>query len=74
MKNRKTKKSDLEGKILIFFQIGVVIALLTVLSFQYKSYEKSKIDILEQDGIEIPIDFVIRTKHVKPPPVKKHQT
>ena len=72
MKNRKTKKSDLEGKKLIFFQLGVVIALLTVLyAFDFKSYEKFEISILEQDGIDIPIDFVIRTKHVKPPPVKK---
>ena len=72
MRKRKTKKSDLEGKKLIFFQLGVVIALLTVLyAFEFKSYDKFEMDILYQGGIEIPIDFVIRTKHVKPPPVKK---
>ncbi len=72
MKKRKTEKSDLEGKKLIFFQLGVVVALLTVLyAFEFKSYEKPERDILKHDGVEIPIDFVIRTKHVKPPPVKK---
>jgi len=72
MKKRKTEKSDLEGKKLIFFQLGFVVALLTVLyAFEFKSYEIPERDILKHDGVEIPIDFVIRTKHDKPPPVKK---
>lgn len=72
MRTRKTEKSDLEGKKLIFFQVGVVIALLTVLyAFEFRTYEKNVIDDFDRGGVEIPTDFVIRTKHEKPPEVKK---
>lgn len=72
MRKRKTKKSDLEGKKSIFFQIGLIIALLAVLyAFDFRTYEKYSLDIPKRGGVEIPTDFVLRTKHVKPPPVKK---
>ena len=42
MEAKKSPKADLEGKKVIFTQIGLIIALAaTLLAFEWKSYDKS---------------------------------
>ncbi|HJN06522.1 MAG TPA: energy transducer TonB [Bacteroidales bacterium] len=72
MRKRKNKKSELESKKLIFFQVGLVIALLSVLyAFEYKSYEKYEIPEFSNRDMEVDWEIIIPTKHKKklPPPV-----
>jgi protein TonB len=66
---RKTAKTNLETKKIIFLEIGLVIALAAVLlAFEWKSYEKIEIDemaIIIDDSEEEMIEV---TQHEKPPP------
>lgn len=69
MRKRENKKSKLESNKLIFFQLGLIAALLFVLyAFEYKSYEGYELPELSYDGNEIPTDFVPPTVHKKPLP------
>jgi len=72
----KTKKADLENKKFIFFEIGIIIALLVVLfAFEYKSYEKTSYDIYQREFVDIPEDIVpITEQKVKPSPPPPKQT
>lgn len=72
MKKSKNNKKDHESNKLIFFQIGLIVALASVLyAFEYKSYEKY--DLIEYDRyvLEEPTIFIIQTKHPPPPPIPK---
>ena len=66
----KTKKANLESKKFIFFEIGIIIALLMVLfAFEYKSYESSGYEMIRREFVDIPEDIVpITEQKVKPPP------
>jgi len=67
---KKTKNEFLESNKFIFFEIGIIIALLIVLlSFEYKSYEKSNYDIYQREFVDIPEEIVpITEQKTKPPP------
>jgi len=66
----KTRKADLESKKVIFFEIGIIIALLMVLfAFEYKSYEKMDYEIYKREIVDIIEEIVpITEQKVKPPP------
>ncbi len=70
MEIKKSKKADLEGKKSLFFEIGLVIALLVVFgAFQYKSYEKQTINLQQQVADNTPEEIIpITEQKVKPPP------
>ena len=70
MEPKKTKKADLERKKGLFFEIGLVIALLVVFgAFQYKSYEKQTIQLQQQAADNMPEEIIpITEQKVKPPP------
>jgi protein TonB len=76
MESKKSPKADLESKKVIFTQIGLVIALaVTLLAFEWKSYDKSvdgfgeRIVAVEDEEI-IPITEQ-KVKPPPPPPPKK---
>lgn len=75
MEIRKAPKSDLERKKTYLFQIGMIIALVAVMTaFEYKSYDKSAIMLSRNTFHEIPEEYTqITTQKEKPlpPPVKK---
>ena len=69
MKKIKNNKSNLESNKLIFFQIGLVVALLFVLfAFEYKSYKKYEIPEFSNGSRDIPADLIPPTIHKKPLP------
>ncbi len=70
MESRKTPKADLESKKVLFFEIGLVFALALVLfSFNYKSYEKRTVTLIQQKADNAPEEIVpITEQKVKPPP------
>jgi periplasmic protein TonB len=69
MKKRKISRTNYENNKLVFFQIGMIIALLcTLYAFEYKSYEKYEIPEFENSKYEVPEVLVIQTRHTKPPP------
>ena len=77
MEIRKIPKSDLERKKSYLFQIGMIIALVAVMTaFEYRSYDKSNIILSRDTFHEIPDDLVPVTVHKKkqlPPPAPKIQ-
>ena len=70
MEAKKTEKADLENKKALFFQIGLIVALLVVLfAFEYKSYDKITIDITSRAVDDTPEEIIpITEQKVKPPP------
>ena len=70
MESRKTPKADLEGKKAIFFEIGLVIALaLVFFSFNYKSYQKRTVTLIQRKAQNVTQEIVpITEQKVKPPP------
>ena len=69
MRKRKNNKSELESKKLIFFQLGLIVVLLSVLyAFEYKSYETYELPDFDRYAIEIPSDLIPPTVHKKPLP------
>ena len=70
MNAKKNPEVNLEHKKELFFQIGLIVALLLVLgAFEYKSYEKSSYNLgqLNLDDMEEEI-IPITKQEVKPPP------
>ena len=67
---RKTPKADLESKKGVFFELGLVIALLVVFgAFQWKSYDKQTITLMQRQVDNTPEEIVpITEQKVKPPP------
>ncbi len=75
MELKKTPKADLQKKSGLFFSIGLVISLsLTVLCFEWKSYDDSAIAMLGQvtDDFEDLLD-IPPTEQSPPPPPKIQQ-
>ena len=70
MESRKTSKGDLESKKAIFFEIGLVFALLLIyIAFNSKSYEKRSVTMLQQQTQHTTEEIVpITEQKVKPPP------
>lgn len=70
MEQKKTAKADLENKKMIFTQIGLVIALaLVLLAFEWKSYEKTVVDLGTRQAENIAEEIIpITEQKVKPPP------
>ncbi|MEJ2595383.1 MAG: energy transducer TonB, partial [bacterium] len=70
MEIKKTPKADLENKKTIFFEIGLIVALLIVFAaFEYKSYDKITIDLAQSAVEDIPEEIIpITEQKVKPPP------
>jgi len=72
MEQRKTNKSNLENKRIIFLEVGFIIVLtLIFFAFEYKSYDKvdysNIVRVVEDISEEI---IPITEQKVKPPPVK----
>jgi len=70
MEAKKSPKADLEGKKVIFTQIGLIIALAaTLLAFEWKSYDKSVEGFGERVVEDVPEEIIpITEQKVKPPP------
>ncbi|MBW7847433.1 MAG: energy transducer TonB [Bacteroidales bacterium] len=70
MEIKKSPKADLENKRMIFTQIGLVLALAIVFfAFEYRSYDKRVLNIVERQVEDIPEEIVpITDQTVKPPP------
>jgi len=69
---RKAPKADLESKKAIFIEIGLVIALAAVLfAFEWKSYEKTELNLVSTVADDTPEEMVEITQHEKPPPPPK---
>lgn len=75
METKKTKKADLEGKRIIFLEIGFILALAFVLmSLQWKTAEKKTKTYgtyLRDAGIEEIIPITEQKKALPPPPAKQ---
>ena len=70
MDAKKTPKADLESKRMLFVQFGLVIALAIVFfAFEYKSYEKRKIELGTREAVDIIEEIIpVTEQKVKPPP------
>lgn len=69
MKIRKTAKANLENKKPIFFQIGLILALvLAFMAFEYKTYEKMTLQDVLRDFDSTPLEITPITIHEKKPP------
>ncbi len=69
MEKKKSEKADLENKKAIFFQIGLVLVLgLTLLAFEWKSYDKVVIDLSSRKAVDVIEEVVIQTQQNTPPP------
>ncbi len=75
MKTKKSPKKDLESKKLIFAQIGLIITLsLVLVAFEWKSYDKNKIEVWSRKASKISIDIIpITVQKDKPLPVLQKQ-
>ncbi|MCF6171582.1 MAG: energy transducer TonB [Bacteroidales bacterium] len=70
MEIKKNPKVDLENKKGIFFQVGLIIALVVVFAaFEYKTYDKTTIDLASRAVDDTPEEIIpITEQKVKPPP------
>ncbi|MCD4665966.1 MAG: energy transducer TonB [Bacteroidales bacterium] len=65
---KKSKKADLEGKIFIFREIGLVITLaILLLGLGWKSYEKQGIELITRNVENIPEEMIEISHQEKPP-------
>ncbi len=70
MEIKKSPKADLENKKTLFRQIGLIVALAVVFfAFEYRSYDKRTLDLMERSVEDIPEEIIpITEQKVKPPP------
>ena len=76
MELKKTEKADLESKKLIFTEIGLVVALaVSLIAFEWKSYEKTVVDLGTRQVENIAEDIIPITeqKNTPPPPAPPKQ-
>ncbi len=76
MDAKKSPKADLESKRFLFTQIGLIIALtISLLAFEWKSYEKVEFDLESQEIEDIQEELMPvteqKTKPKLPPPPKQ---
>ncbi|MCF8405835.1 MAG: energy transducer TonB [Bacteroidales bacterium] len=73
MKIRKSKKTNLENKRFIFFQIGLILSLTLIFTaFEWKSEDNSNTDYLKfkrADVIETIVDITVHKKKERPKPI-----
>ena len=70
MDPRKTEKADLESKRSLFTQIGLIVVLaIILLAFEWKQYERQKLELSVRDNVEVIEEVIIQTEQeeVKPP-------
>ena len=69
---KKSPKADLESKKILFTEIGLIIALaIVLLAFEWKSYEKTEMDLMTRAVDDTPEEMIEITQHEKPPPPPK---
>lgn len=69
MIEKKTPKADLENKRGLFLEIGMVVVLaLVLLGFEWKTYDKQKVEIFQRQATDVPEEMVEITKQETPPP------
>ena len=69
---KKSPKADLERRKLLFLEIGMVIALaVTLLAFNWKSYEKQELTLMTRTVDNAEEEMVQVTQQEKPPPPPK---
>ena len=74
---KKTEKADLEKKKMFFLQVGLIVALaITLVAFEWKSYERVKVDLMTRVADDTPEEMVEITQQDKtpPPPAPPQQT
>lgn len=70
MNPRKTEKADLENKRSLFVQIGLIVVLAVILlAFEWKQYERAKLELGVRDNVEVIEEVIIQTEQevAKPP-------
>ncbi len=70
MDPRKTEKADLENKRSLFTQIGLIVVLaIVLLAFEWKQYERAKLELNVRDNVEVIEEVIIQTEQevAKPP-------
>ena len=72
MKSRKTAKADLENKVAVYFEIGLVLALAVVyLAFNTRSYKKQSVEIQQpkaQQTIQENVPVTVQKENLPLPP------
>lgn len=70
MDQKKSLKADLENKKIIFRQIGLVVTLaIVLLAFEWKTYERTVVDLGTRQVEDIAEDIIpITEQKIKPPP------
>ena len=70
MELKKAQKADLEGKKIIFTQVGLVIALaVSLIAFEWKTYEKTVMDLGDRQVENVAEDIIpITEQKLKTPP------
>lgn len=69
MELKKSPKADLENKKGIYGTLGLVVALvITLIAFEWKSYDNEKIEVAARAVIETEEEVVIQTEQNLPPP------
>lgn len=67
MIEKKSPKADLENKRGLFLEIGLVVVLALVLfGFEWKTYDKAKVEIFQRQATDIPEEMVEITKQETP--------
>ena len=69
MELKKSPKADLENKKGIFTSLGLVVALvITLVAFEWKSYDKEQIEVAVRTAIDTEEEMIIQTEQNLPPP------
>ncbi len=69
MEVKKTPKANLEGKKLLFREVGLIITLLLVLAgFEYKTYDKSISELAGNTAALVEDEMIPITNETPPPP------
>ncbi len=74
---KKSLKANLENKSVFFLEVGLIIALgITLLAFEWKSYEKQKLELITRVADDTPEEMIEITQQDKtpPPPAPLQQT
>lgn len=70
MDKRKTSKTDLESKRVVFIQVGLILALaVTLAAFEWRSYDRVEFDLGQRQAVESMEEIILNTQQeAKPPP------
>jgi len=69
MEIKKTDRADLEKNRNTFILIGLVITLSLVwFAFEYKTYDKQEVQLMQNTMLDEEEDLVVQTQRVEPPP------